>query len=239
MRKKPSRCLLAVLLGVFVLLSSGCASSTDPSSRSSSSAKKADAVIAVRDVDAPKPDKDLDQAVGSQAKVLTKAGCKLGIYDIAEAEHVKKDADLKAISFPQTSGAHYEHWAPFGLYTAPIKDGYAVHNLEHGGVVVWTGVDVDEATKSAVAGLLDQGEKWVVAPRPDISGLFSAAWGAGLSCPPKALDTLGPARLATALDAWYNAVVSTGSPAEKDVPPYAGAMKEPTPKRDISTEAPY
>ena len=79
----------------------------------------------------------------------------------------------------------------------------------------------------------------VVVPRPDLDGLYSAAWATGLSCPPAALTKLGPDDAAAALDAWYDVVESTGSEAEKDVPAYAGAMKEPTPERDISTEAPF
>src|SRR5690606_13532784 len=99
----------------------------------------------------------------------------------------------------------------------------------------------DEETTSAVDGLLDDGEKWIVVPRPgdaQVPGLFSAAWAQGLYCPPEALDQLGPQAVADHLDAWYEAVESTGSDAEKDIPAYAGAMKEPAPVRDISADTP-
>ena len=56
--------------------------------------------------------------------------------------------------------------------------------------------------------------------------------------PPAALTELGPEAFATHLDAWFVAVQSTGSDAEKDIPAYAGAMKEPTPSRDISQAPP-
>ena len=37
---------------------------------------------------------------------------------------------------PPTSGPHYENWARWGVYDAPLIDEQLVHNLEHGGIVV-------------------------------------------------------------------------------------------------------
>lgn len=192
-----------------------------------------------REVDAPTPDADLTTAMGDAGTKLTDAGCAYGSYKLGSAKHIDVGDDLKSPTFPPNSGRHFASWAPYGLYDKPIDDGYAVHNLEHGGVVVWLGTETDDATRDAVAGLLDDDEKWVVAPRPDIAGLFSAAWGLGLTCSPEALTKLGPEALAKDLDAWYETVESTGSPAEKDLPAYAGGMKEPTPVKDISTDTQF
>ena len=38
-------------------------------------------------------------------------------------------------SYPPTSGTHWEAPASWGFHTDPVADEYAVHNLEHGGVV--------------------------------------------------------------------------------------------------------
>ena len=38
-------------------------------------------------------------------------------------------------SYPPTSGTHWEAPASWGFHTEPVADEYAVHNLEHGGVV--------------------------------------------------------------------------------------------------------
>ena len=38
-------------------------------------------------------------------------------------------------SYPPTSGTHWETPASWGFHTDPVADEYAVHNLEHGGVV--------------------------------------------------------------------------------------------------------
>lgn len=221
--------LLAALVGV------GCGGDSDSASKESDDSKP----IKIREVTQPTPDEGLTDALGDDAKVLTDAGCTFGTYELEDPEHVDAGEDLESGTFPPTSGRHFGDWAPFGLYDEPVDDGYVVHNLEHGGVAVWLGTKVDDDTGDAIAGLLDDEEKWLVAPRRDLEGLFSAAWGKGLWCPPAALAKLGPAGTADVLDAWYDVVESTGSEAEKDVPAYAGAMKEPTPERDISTEAPF
>jgi hypothetical protein len=217
------------------LVATGCGDD----SGSSSSDDTDSGPVEVRAVDAPEANEDLTEALGESGTTLVEAGCTFGTYEEGEIEHVDEGDDLESTSFPPTSGRHYNDWAPFGLYEEPVEDGYAVHNLEHGGVVVWLGTKVDDDTREAVADLLDDDEKWLVAPREDIEGLFSAAWATGLSCPPAALTKLGAEGTADGLDAWYEVVESTGSEAEKDVPAYAGAMKEPTPERDISTEAPF
>lgn len=220
---------------VAALVAAGCGGDSDSDSTDSGDATPPK----VRAATQPTADEDLTDALGDDAKAFTDAGCAFGTFKLEDPEHVDTDEDLESDTFPPTSGRHFGDWAPFGLYDEPVEDGYAVHNLEHGGVAVWLGTKVDDDTRDAIAELLDADEKWLVAPRKDLEGLFSAAWGTGLSCPPAALEKLGASGTADALDAWYDAVESTGSDAEKDVPAYAGAMKEPTPERDISTEAPF
>ncbi|MCW2921696.1 MAG: hypothetical protein JWL76_1570 [Thermoleophilia bacterium] len=218
------------------LLAAGCGDDSSPKQSSDT-----DGPVKIRTVDAPDADEDLTDTLGTAGKDLVDAGCVFGTYELQEAEHVDEGKRLSD-SFPPTTGKHYEDWAPFGIYDSPIEDGFVVHDLEHGGVAVWTGTkvpDADALVKALDDDYVDADEKWVIAPRRDIEGLFSAAWGKGLSCPPAAVTKLGTKATAEALDEWYQAVVSTGSEAEKDVPAYAGAMKEPTPERDISTEAPF
>jgi hypothetical protein len=53
-------------------------------------------------------------------------------------EHVRVGADASADweVFP-TSGNHWGTWAPWNrVYTRPVKRGYLLHNLEHGGLVL-------------------------------------------------------------------------------------------------------
>jgi hypothetical protein len=236
-----TRTVSALLLAtVPALLTGGC----DRASSPVSTVRSADEPVEVRAVDAPTPDETLDEAFGEKLReaattAFREAGCELGTYELGEPDHVRPGEELNSPSFPPTSGPHYADWAPFGLYDQPVADGHVVHNLEHGGVAVWFGSDVDDEMQDAIIDLLDDGEKWIVAPRPDIEGLFSAAWGRGLTCSPAALAELGPQATADAVEAWFQTVQSTGSEAERDVPAYAGAMKEPAPVRDISTSPPF
>lgn len=222
------------LLGIAAsLVASGCGDDDDEADRTSAPPSRTPATITP-----PPADANLTEDMGEAGTALTGAGCSFGQFNEEEAVHVDDAGDLDFDSSPPSSGTHYPDWAPFGSYDGPIDDGYAVHNLEHGGVVVWLGTEVDDGTTDAISDLLDDEEKWIVAPRTDTPGLYSAAWSKGLSCPPAALAKLGATGTADALEAWYETVVSTGSDAEKDVPAYAGSMKEPTPERDISADPP-
>ena len=42
-------------------------------------------------------------------------------------------------SYPPAGGQHYGQWAVWGFYTEPVDPKQAVHNEEHGGVVLWWG----------------------------------------------------------------------------------------------------
>jgi len=232
------RATLALL--ACALIAAGCGSKdesdTGPKETKQSGSARADMPT---EVTKPTPDADLTKELGADGAALTAAGCTFGTFTQEEAEHVDDVSDLTYATFPPTSGTHFQDWAPFGAYDAQVPDGYATHDLEHGGVVVWFGTEVDDAMRGAVNDLLDDGEKWLTSPRDDLDGLYSAAWGKGLWCPPAALAKLDASTLADALDTWFQAVESTGSDAEKDVPAYAGSMKEPTPERDISTDPPF
>lgn len=51
-------------------------------------------------------------------------------------EHVPDGAVISYNSNPPTSGPHYEQWAKAGVYQSPVPDGYLVHSLEHGYVII-------------------------------------------------------------------------------------------------------
>jgi hypothetical protein len=51
------------------------------------------------------------------------------------AGHVSEDTALTFQHYPPSSGAHYPSPVSWGVYQEPVRDGYFVHNLEHGGVV--------------------------------------------------------------------------------------------------------
>jgi hypothetical protein len=237
-RTRTARAVLPVLLVLgAALLAAACGDSDQYGSKPTKST--GDKPTALKDVTAPTADAALTKEMGPDGAALTTAGCAYGTYKQEEATHVQSVNDLKYDTFPPTSGTHFPIWATPGIYSSQVPDGFATHDLEHGEVVVWLGTKVSAAQVKAVKALPKKEEKYIVAPRYDLAGLFAAAWAKGLSCPPEALAKLTDDQLTDGLTAWYGSVVSTGSEAEKDIPAYAGAMKEPTPTRDISVAAPF
>lgn len=223
------RHLVLLALGAALLAGCGDDTATIPATKSSAEPRVA-----------TKPDADaaLTKLVGDDLQPLVEAGCAYGVYEEEGAEHVAAD-ELKWKTFPPASGRHVDKWANYGTYDEPVNDGYLVHDLEHGGVVAWLGDGVTEDQRTAIEGLLDDEEKWVVVPRDDLDGIAVNAWAKSLNCTSKQLAELDAKELATAVDAWYEAVNSTGSEAEKDLPAYGGGLDDPKPSRDISKDAPF
>ncbi len=51
-------------------------------------------------------------------------------------EHVEDIAGINYNSNPPTSGTHFPMWAKGGVYDRLISDGYLLHSLEHGYVII-------------------------------------------------------------------------------------------------------
>ena len=52
-------------------------------------------------------------------------------------EHVTDIFGKEYSSNPPTSGPHFPVWAKSGVYDRLISDGYLIHSMEHGYVVIW------------------------------------------------------------------------------------------------------
>ena len=52
-------------------------------------------------------------------------------------DHVTDIAGIKYNSNPPTSGSHFPVWAKPGVYDRLISDGYFLHSMEHGYIVIW------------------------------------------------------------------------------------------------------
>jgi hypothetical protein len=96
---------------------------------------------------------DDDGASGVQA-AMTAAGC---TYREVPPRPPKNGTDFHAdvptlgtnprwSTDPPSAGSHWVQWAVWGFYRAPVDRRRVVHNLEHGGVVMWWGPDVPRAT---------------------------------------------------------------------------------------------
>ncbi|MGZ4400961.1 MAG: DUF3105 domain-containing protein [Gaiellaceae bacterium] len=57
---------------------------------------------------------------------------------------------------PPSNGQHYPAWAVWGFYTEPVNPRQVVHNEEHGGVIIWWGTKVSQATVTQLRTFYDE-----------------------------------------------------------------------------------
>jgi hypothetical protein len=78
---------------------------------------------------------------------LREAGCTYTNPKSQGREHVEDlPPNFKPNSTPRTSGPHSNQTIIYGAYTDTVPELNAVHNLEHGAVIIWYGPDVPEST---------------------------------------------------------------------------------------------
>lgn len=121
------------------------------------------------------------------------AACNVRIEAVApvDSPHVPEGTPITYGSNPPSSGPHYPVWANFQEFVQPVEDGYLVHSMEHGGVLLLhrcdlgsCPADVNElrAIRDALpADLLCDASirtRVILAPRPanDVA-IAAAAWG--------------------------------------------------------------
>jgi hypothetical protein len=85
------------------------------------------------------------------ANLLTAAGCSVKTVRayVPKGQNVHVPSLTKKFPWnthPPSNGQHYPTWAVWGFYTEPINPRYVVHNEEHGGVILWWGTKVPQAT---------------------------------------------------------------------------------------------
>jgi hypothetical protein len=107
--------------------------------------------------------------------------------------HVAVCSDVEYGTKPPSSGNHYPFWAAYQNYTTAIPEGFWVHNLEHGSIVLTYncpgGCDSDVAAAIQMLANLPQDSaclsigdgvlrKTVMTPDPKLDVPFAAsAWG--------------------------------------------------------------
>jgi hypothetical protein len=111
---------------------------------------------------------------------------------IAGADHIDEGAVATDWnSDPPTSGQHFGQWAPAGFYDDEIADGYLVHNMEHGYVVVYyncsavTETDCETFKSAIETAMAAAGNdpntntiKIIAVPRPGMDNPITyASWG--------------------------------------------------------------
>jgi hypothetical protein len=61
---------------------------------------------------------------------------RLAAPTIAASPHVSEGSAVAYASNPPSSGPHYPSWANFQEFAHPVDDGYLVHSMEHGAVLL-------------------------------------------------------------------------------------------------------
>lgn len=128
------------------------------------------------------------------------AGCgEIEEFDVdTEPKHVEDGTDITYETTPPTSGDHYATPADAGFYDTAIPEEQAVHNLEHGQVVIWYSPDAPQETIDAIQSVVDDEPIGLVAVPydsvPSGSEVSFSAWGASQSCADFSNDVLNQFR---------------------------------------------
>jgi hypothetical protein len=87
-------------------------------------------------------------------------------------------------SFPPTSGPHYPQPAIWGAYDVPLLQVQAVHNLEHGGVVLQYGNKVPKAVVATLKAFYGESPNgMLLAPLPELGKRIAlTAWSTLATC---------------------------------------------------------
>lgn len=111
--------------------------------------------------------------VGSVASAMKAAGCSFKTYkEQPRSPHYTSPTPnnpLKYNSFPPTSGRHYAVPLVFGPYDDPVDEYQAVHNLEHGAVIIQWGSKVSGEDVQKVRDFYQEdANALIIAPLPKL-----------------------------------------------------------------------
>ncbi len=62
------------------------------------------------------------------------------------ADHTSDISEVSYNSNPPTSGTHFPIWAKRGVYDRELSDGYLIHSLEHGYIVISYNCDISKSS---------------------------------------------------------------------------------------------
>jgi hypothetical protein len=113
------------------------------------------------------------------ASTIRGAGGTFQTFESEGRTHVDNlNAKVDYKTDPPTSGPHYFVPAVWGIYDRPLNELQAVHNLEHGGIVIQYGDDVPDATVSQIAEFYREDPNgMLVAPLPRLGDQIAlTAW---------------------------------------------------------------
>lgn len=163
--------------------------------------------------------------------LATEAGCDAPREFKDEGQtHIADTTQPKYNTNPPTSGNHFNSTLRTGIFPGPgpAPDGNAVHNLEHGHVIIWYAEgQVDRPTIEALAKIVpDNPTRLIMSARPNMQDGYKIAavsWGHMLGCKaPANLD-----KVVAAVREFINQNVGKGP--EGDRPGQVGSTSLPPP----------
>jgi hypothetical protein len=101
---------------------------------------------------------------------MTAAGCTLRAQRAAAQQQHMSSADqvVSYPTFPASSGIHNPTTSIFGNYRVAVDPRQAVHNLEHGGIVIWYGPGISTADRGALDRFYEEDRNGlIITPVPD------------------------------------------------------------------------
>lgn len=98
---------------------------------------------------------------------------------IMESEHTANTDNVTYNSNPPTSGPHFTDWhKEWKFYETELPTGGLIHNMEHGGVVIFYKPDLPQETKGLLRELTEKNDKMIASANADIpASIALAAWG--------------------------------------------------------------
>jgi hypothetical protein len=124
--------------------------------------------------DTTSPSEDVAQAMRS-------AGCTYQTYPgLPAGVHISNPnaTPQEWNSNPPTSGPHFGQWVIWGEYDEPVRLAESVHNLEHGGIVMFYGPQVPQEEVSKLRSFYrEDATAMLLAPLPSLGDKISlSAW---------------------------------------------------------------
>ena len=120
------------------------------------------------------------------AATMRAEGCTFETFPSEGATHVDDlNAKVEYKSDPPTSGDHYFLPSVWDIYDRPVNQLQAVHNLEHGGIVIQYGDDVPDAAVDQLSEFYREDPNgMLVAPLPRLGDdIALTAWTHLAKCP--------------------------------------------------------
>lgn len=160
--RRASACLVgaaALALGSVAALGA-CSSETSDAAASNAGDASAERAAAIPVLaDAARHDGAVPEAsasVDGMAPVVDAGPCnaRIDVIPVAASPHVADGTPIAYASNPPSSGPHYSTWANFQELTHPVDDGYLVHSLEHGAVLLLYKCEAEGAECDALVAAL-------------------------------------------------------------------------------------